>query len=205
MDIIETSTIVFANNFAFGPELDYQLTLRFSRLCEGARVISSKSFCGRTIRMSDRRLGGKAFVQTVNRSALFVIDLQCLLFPVDLSSIIKLSLLDPVNDGVSWTDKPFSYYVHTIDRSPVSRLSPHPVGINFTLYVCVTACLRVCIRLHYCFISFALHLHLCHLVTHPTKACANTFRLIFSCCMDACTTVAIIIASAGASFFICYL
>ncbi|VDK36301.1 unnamed protein product [Taenia asiatica] len=87
-DIIETSTIVFANNFAFGPELDYQLTLRFSRLCEGARVISSKSFCGRTIH---------------------------------LSSIIKLTLLDPVNDGVSWTDKPFSYYVHTIDRSPLLK------------------------------------------------------------------------------------
>ncbi|VDM30857.1 unnamed protein product [Hydatigera taeniaeformis] len=96
IDIIDASTIVFANNFAFGPELDYQLTLRFSRLCEGARVISSKSFCGRTIRMSDRRLG-------------------------DLSSIIKLTLLDPVNDGVSWTDKPFSYYVHTIDRSPLLK------------------------------------------------------------------------------------
>lgn len=58
---IETSTVVFANNFAFGPVLDYHLTQMFSSLQEGARIISSKAFCSRSKRLSDRQLNGKWF------------------------------------------------------------------------------------------------------------------------------------------------
>ncbi|VUZ55504.1 unnamed protein product, partial [Hymenolepis diminuta] len=89
---IETSTVVFANNFAFGPVLDYHLTQIFSSLQEGARIISSKAFCSRSKRLSDRQLN-------------------------DLSSMVRVTNLEPVNDGVSWTDKPFTYFVHVIDRS----------------------------------------------------------------------------------------
>nr|CDS26561.1 histone h3 methyltransferase [Hymenolepis microstoma] len=90
--VIETSTVVFANNFAFGPVLDYHLTQIFSGLQEGARIISSKAFCSRSKRLSDRQLN-------------------------DLSSMVRVTNLEPVNDGVSWTDKPFTYFVHVIDRS----------------------------------------------------------------------------------------
>lgn len=90
--IVETSTVVFANNFAFGPVLDYHLTQIFSGLQEGARIISSKAFCSRSKRLSDRQLN-------------------------DLSSMVRVTNLEPVNDGVSWTDKPFTYFVHVIDRS----------------------------------------------------------------------------------------
>nr|CAH8863304.1 unnamed protein product [Trichobilharzia regenti] len=34
-----------------------------------------------------------------------------------IGSIMRVSCLNPIQDAVSWTDKPFSYYVHTIDRS----------------------------------------------------------------------------------------
>ncbi|VDO09437.1 unnamed protein product [Rodentolepis nana] len=90
--VIENSTVVFANNFAFGPVLDYHLTQIFSDLQEGARIISSKAFCSRSKRLSDRQLN-------------------------DLSSMVRVTNLEPVNDGVSWTDKPFTYFVHVIDRS----------------------------------------------------------------------------------------
>lgn len=35
---------------------------------------------------------------------------------------MRVTNLEPVNDGVSWTDKPFTYFVHVIDRSLVSAI-----------------------------------------------------------------------------------
>lgn len=58
---IISSTIVFANNFAFGPEVDHQLKLRFANLKEGAKVIASKAFCSLNFRITDRKLDGKRF------------------------------------------------------------------------------------------------------------------------------------------------
>ncbi|KAA3679714.1 uncharacterized protein DEA37_0004755 [Paragonimus westermani] len=34
---------------------------------------------------------------------------------------MRVKCLNPIQDAVSWTDKPFSYYVHTIDRSLLER------------------------------------------------------------------------------------
>ncbi|THD24198.1 histone H3-K79 methyltransferase [Fasciola hepatica] len=34
---------------------------------------------------------------------------------------MHVTCLNPIQDAVSWTDKPFSYYVHTIDRSLLER------------------------------------------------------------------------------------
>ncbi|CAH8590280.1 unnamed protein product [Schistosoma intercalatum] len=89
---ITNAGVLFANNFAFGPEVDHQLKQRFANLKEGARIISSKAFCPLNFRITDRNLG-------------------------DIGSIMRVSCLNPIQDAVSWTDKPFSYYVHTIDRS----------------------------------------------------------------------------------------
>ncbi|CAH8863471.1 unnamed protein product [Trichobilharzia szidati] len=89
---IMSASVLFANNFAFGPEVDHQLKQRFANLKEGARIISSKAFCPLNFRITDRNLG-------------------------DIGSIMRVSCLNPIQDAVSWTDKPFSYYVHTIDRS----------------------------------------------------------------------------------------
>lgn len=89
---ITNASVLFANNFAFGPEVDYQLKQRFANLKEGARIISSKAFCPLNFRITDRNLG-------------------------DIGSIMRVNCLTPIQDAVSWTDKPFSYYVHTIDRS----------------------------------------------------------------------------------------
>uniref|UniRef100_A0A0V0J9F8 Histone-lysine N-methyltransferase, H3 lysine-79 specific n=1 Tax=Schistocephalus solidus TaxID=70667 RepID=A0A0V0J9F8_SCHSO len=89
---IISSTIIFANNFAFGPEVDHQLKERFANLKEGAKIIASKAFCSLNFRISDRKLD-------------------------DIGSIMHVTCLNPIQDAVSWTDKPFSYYVHTIDHS----------------------------------------------------------------------------------------
>ncbi|VDD81218.1 unnamed protein product [Mesocestoides corti] len=58
---IVSSTVIFANNFAFGPEVDHQLKLRFANLKEGAKVIASKAFCSLNFRITDRKLDGKYF------------------------------------------------------------------------------------------------------------------------------------------------
>nr|CAD7197489.1 unnamed protein product [Timema douglasi] len=55
---IITSTIVFVNNFAFGPHVDHQLKERFADLKDGARIVSSKSFCPLNFRITDRNLSG---------------------------------------------------------------------------------------------------------------------------------------------------
>jgi [histone H3]-lysine79 N-trimethyltransferase len=51
---INMATIVFVNNFAFGPNVDHQLKERFADLRDGARIVSSKSFCPLNFRITDR-------------------------------------------------------------------------------------------------------------------------------------------------------
>ena len=59
-DILE-STIVFVNNFAFGPEVDQSLKDIFADLKDGTRIFSSKSFCALNFRITARNLSGKSY------------------------------------------------------------------------------------------------------------------------------------------------
>lgn len=59
---ITGATIVFVNNFAFGPTVDHQLKERFADLRDGARIVSSKSFCPLNFRITDRNLSGNMFI-----------------------------------------------------------------------------------------------------------------------------------------------
>lgn len=51
---IVTASIVFVNNFAFGPNVDHQLKERFADLRDAARIVSSKSYCPLSFRISER-------------------------------------------------------------------------------------------------------------------------------------------------------
>ena len=51
---INTASIIFVNNFAFGPNVDHQLKERFADLRDGAKIVSSKSFCPLNFRITDR-------------------------------------------------------------------------------------------------------------------------------------------------------
>ena len=59
-DILE-STIVFVNNFAFGPEVDQSLKDIFADLKDGTRIFSSKSFCALNFRITARNLSGELY------------------------------------------------------------------------------------------------------------------------------------------------
>ena len=39
---VNNASVIFVNNFAFGPEVDHQLKIRFSNMKEGAKIVSSK-------------------------------------------------------------------------------------------------------------------------------------------------------------------
>merc|ERR1719186_556833 len=93
---ISSSTIVFVNNFAFGPEVDHMLKDRFADLKDGARIVSSKPFCPLNFRITERNLS-------------------------DIGTIMHVSVMDPLKGSVSWTDKPVSYYLHQIDSSKLER------------------------------------------------------------------------------------
>lgn len=43
-----------------------------------------------------------------------------LLCPEDIGTIMRVVELSPLRGSVSWTGKPVSYYLHTIDRTIVS-------------------------------------------------------------------------------------
>lgn len=58
---IISATIVFVNNFAFGPNVDHSLKEKFADLKDGARIVSSKSFCPLNFRITDRTLSGLYF------------------------------------------------------------------------------------------------------------------------------------------------
>ncbi|KAJ3639303.1 hypothetical protein Zmor_002668 [Zophobas morio] len=93
---IAEATIVFVNNFAFGPAVDHQLKERFADLKDGARIVSSKSFCPLNFRITDRNLS-------------------------DIGTIMHVSEMSPMKGSVSWTGKPVSYYLHRIDRTKLER------------------------------------------------------------------------------------
>lgn len=49
--------------------------------------------------------------------------MQCHVFPLcpaDIGTIMRVVELSPLRGSVSWTGKPVSYYLHTIDRTIVS-------------------------------------------------------------------------------------
>ena len=93
---INAATIVFVNNFAFGPHVDHQLKERFADLKDGAKIVSSKSFCPLNFRITDRNLS-------------------------DIGTIMHVSEMSPLKGSVSWTGKPVSYYLHIIDRTKLER------------------------------------------------------------------------------------
>ncbi|XP_078658462.1 uncharacterized protein LOC144903875 isoform X4 [Branchiostoma floridae x Branchiostoma belcheri] len=95
-DKIANTSIVFVNNFAFGPAVDHQLKERFANMKEGAKVVSSKAFCPLNFRITDRNLN-------------------------DIGTIMRVSELSPLRGSVSWTGKPVSYYLHVIDRTILER------------------------------------------------------------------------------------
>jgi H3 lysine-79-specific histone-lysine N-methyltransferase len=95
-DKITSASIVFVNNFAFGPTVDHKLKERFADLRDGARIVSSKSFCPLNFRITDRNLS-------------------------DIGTIMHVSELDPMRGSVSWTNKPVSYFLHVIDRTILER------------------------------------------------------------------------------------
>ena len=63
---LSDSTIVFVNNFAFGPEVDHMLKEKFADLKDGARIVSSKSFCPLNFRITERNLTGMYIVQLLD-------------------------------------------------------------------------------------------------------------------------------------------
>lgn len=93
---IGTAKVIFVNNFAFGPRVDHLLKERFANMKEGAVVVSSKAYCPLNFRITDRNL-------------------------TDIGSIMQVEELSPLRGSVSWTGKPVSYYLHTIDRKLLER------------------------------------------------------------------------------------
>ncbi|NXF72318.1 DOT1L protein, partial [Sclerurus mexicanus] len=89
---IANTSVIFVNNFAFGPEVDHQLKERFANMNEGGRIVSSKPFAPLNFRINSRNLS-------------------------DIGTIMRVVELSPLKGSVSWTGKPVSYYLHTIDRT----------------------------------------------------------------------------------------
>jgi len=96
-DDLQGSTVVFVNNFAFGPAIDHKLKMRFADLEEGTRIVSNKAFCPLDFRITDRNL-------------------------TDIGTVLAVRKLDPIKESsVSWTDQPVSYYLHVKDSTMLER------------------------------------------------------------------------------------
>ncbi|XP_035863404.1 histone-lysine N-methyltransferase, H3 lysine-79 specific isoform X4 [Sander lucioperca] len=73
-------------------EVDHQLKERFANMKEGGKIVSSKPFAPLNFRINSRNLS-------------------------DIGTIMRVVELSPLRGSVSWTGKPVSYYLHTIDRT----------------------------------------------------------------------------------------
>lgn len=89
------SRILFVNNYAFGPEVDHQLKLRFANLKEGCRIISSKAFVPINFRITDRNLSGEEkilmiyFMFEVLRSIMLAVLWSSLIDCLDLVTLLQ--------------------------------------------------------------------------------------------------------------------
>lgn len=89
------ANIIFVNNFAFGTEVNQKLKEIFQYCHEGCRIVSSLNFAPMGFTITDRTMG-------------------------DIGCILSLRKVTCLSEGVSWTARPFDYYVHTIDHTMVS-------------------------------------------------------------------------------------
>ncbi|XP_028407615.1 histone-lysine N-methyltransferase, H3 lysine-79 specific-like [Dendronephthya gigantea] len=89
---IGEASIIFVNNFAFGPNVDHKLKQRFSSLKDGTRIISSKPYCPLNFRLTKRNLS-------------------------DIGAILRITELATMPGSVSWTGNPVSYYLHMVDST----------------------------------------------------------------------------------------
>lgn len=95
-EVIMNSSLIFVNNFAFGPRVDHMLKMRFADLKDTSRIVSSKAFCPLHFRITDRNLS-------------------------DIGTIMHVREITPLKGSVSWTGKPVSYFLHTIDRTKLEH------------------------------------------------------------------------------------
>lgn len=95
-DIFNSATVIFCNNFAFGPALNHQLKMKFQNLRDGVKIISSREFCPLNFRLTERNLS-------------------------DIGAMMRVAELSPLKGSVSWTGKPVSYYLHRIDRTKMEE------------------------------------------------------------------------------------
>uniref|UniRef100_A0A0A9XZ65 Histone-lysine N-methyltransferase, H3 lysine-79 specific n=1 Tax=Lygus hesperus TaxID=30085 RepID=A0A0A9XZ65_LYGHE len=95
-EVILKSTIIFANNFAFGPEVDHHLKEIFADLDDGVRIVSSKEFSAINFRINQRNLS-------------------------DIGTIMNVSAMKPFEGAVSWTNSKVCFFMHVIDRTKLAR------------------------------------------------------------------------------------
>ena len=55
----------------------------------------------------------------------------------DFGAIVQVSELSPLHDAVSWTDKPVSYYLHTVDRTMVSLIQEYHLLLWWSFVGCM--------------------------------------------------------------------
>ena len=89
---IAEASVIFVNNFAFGPNVDHKLKQRFSSLKDGTRIISSKPYCPLNFRVTKRNLS-------------------------DIGAILRITELATMPGSVSWTGNPVSYYLQMVDST----------------------------------------------------------------------------------------
>jgi H3 lysine-79-specific histone-lysine N-methyltransferase len=89
---IRTADVIFVNNFAFGTQLNQELKERFSNCKEGCKIVSSLNFSPLTFTITNRNLS-------------------------DIGTILTVRKVTCTGEGVSWTSRPFDYYIQTVDRS----------------------------------------------------------------------------------------
>ena len=89
---INEASVIFVNNFAFGPNVDHKLKQKFTSLKDGTRIISSKPYCPLNFRLTSRNLS-------------------------DIGAILRITELATMPGSVSWTGNPVSYYLHMVDST----------------------------------------------------------------------------------------
>jgi H3 lysine-79-specific histone-lysine N-methyltransferase len=94
--VIERADVIFVNNYAFGSDVNHRLMHYFLSMREGATIISFVAFRPLDYKITDHNMN-------------------------DIASILTVSRIAYGPGSVSWTASPGEYFIHTIDRKPLSK------------------------------------------------------------------------------------
>ena len=81
--------VIFTNNYIFGSSTNYQLAMKFAKLQNGLRIVSTREFCPLNFRLNDRNQNGMLYNNNMYHVMILMRVLRSYNFMVTILMILR--------------------------------------------------------------------------------------------------------------------